>query len=130
MTAFVDTGFFVALLVERDQFNARAMKALDPKVRMVTSSLVINETISLLQARGLLSLALEYLRGVRSDANLSIVQVDAGLQTKAWELFHRWGGIGVNAVDCTSFAVMQQFHIRRALTFDRHFREAGFEAVC
>jgi predicted nucleic acid-binding protein len=56
--------------------------------------------------------------------------VDAGIQAKAWELFHRWGGIGANAVDCASFAIMQQFHIRRAMTFDRNFRDAGFELAC
>lgn len=31
--------------------------------------------------------------------------------------------------DCISFVVMQQRGIRQALTFDRHFEQAGYEAL-
>ena len=31
--------------------------------------------------------------------------------------------------DCTSFEIMRQLGIRRAFTFDRHFREAGFTTI-
>lgn len=31
--------------------------------------------------------------------------------------------------DCISFVVMEQRSIRRALAYDRHFEQAGFEAL-
>lgn len=46
--------------------------------------------------------------------------------TPAWDLFHRWGGSGANPVDCASFAIMRRMDIKKAFTFDRHFRTAGF----
>jgi len=31
--------------------------------------------------------------------------------------------------DCTSFAVMQELRLTRALSTDRHFRQMGFQMV-
>jgi predicted nucleic acid-binding protein len=95
----------------------------------VTSSLVVNETVSLLQARGLLSTALRWLQGICEDANTQIVYVDAVLQSEAWDLFHRWGSSGANPVDCASFAIMRRMNIKKAFTFDPHFRTAGFDIL-
>jgi predicted nucleic acid-binding protein len=86
VTVFLDTGYFVAFLVPRDQWNRLAEEAARPGLRAVTSSLILNETVSLLQARGLLSTALDWLRGMRLDPNTEIIHVDAPLQDEAWEL--------------------------------------------
>lgn len=129
MKVFVDTGYYVAILDARDPWHDRAMKAARSDMQFVTSSLVINETISLLQARGYLSAALTFLRSARNSESVQVVFVDPSLQSEAWDQFARWGSIGANAVDCASFALMNRFSIRRALTFDEHFRAAGFEIL-
>jgi len=129
VTVFLDTGYFVALQVEVDQWYGAAVKATRPGLRLVTSSLVINETISLLQSRRQFSTALEFLQRIRVEPALQIVYVDAALQSEAWDLFHRWGASGANAVDCASFALMRRMNIRKAFTFDQHFRTAGFEIL-
>ena len=129
MTVFVDSGFYVAFLVPRDQWFDAAERAARNTFRPVTSSLVVNETVSLLQARGLLSTALAWLSEIREDPDTQIVYVDAPLQSEAWDLFHRWGASGANAVDCASFALMRRMNIRKAFTFDQHFRTAGFEIL-
>lgn len=36
---------------------------------------------------------------------------------------------GLSITDCISFKVMRRRGIRAAFTFDRHFREQGFEGV-
>jgi predicted nucleic acid-binding protein len=126
---FVDTGYYIALISRQDQWHAQASAALHPDLTIYTSSLVINETISLLQARGFLSIALDFLRETRHNTALRIVCAEAAIQRDAWELFGRWSGAGANAVDCVSFAIMQQFGIRKAFTFDRHFETAGFETL-
>ena len=100
-----------------------------PGLRSVTSAPVINETLTLLQARGLLLAALAFLAEMRANPEIEVVHVDAVLQAEAWSLFHRFAGSGANAVDCISFAIMKKLSIKRAFTFDRHFRSAGFEIL-
>ena len=129
MRVFIDTSYFFARLVVRDQWHEKAMKAVVSHMDAVTSSVVINETISLLQAKGMLSAALAFLRGVRSSPDIRIIHVDPVLQAEAWNLFRQWGAIGANAVDCASFAVMRSLSIKKAFTFDEHFQEAGFEIL-
>ncbi|MBI3696241.1 MAG: type II toxin-antitoxin system VapC family toxin [Acidobacteria bacterium] len=119
MQASIDTSYFFARLVKRDPWQLAA----------VTSSLVINETVSLLQARNMFSAALTFLRGIRSRPDLRIVYVDAVLQAEAWDLFGRWGATGATVVDCASFAIMRGLSIRKAFTFDEHFAAAGFEIL-
>ncbi len=98
-------------------------------MRFVTSNLVVNETAMLLQSRGFFSEALLFLREVRVNPGVQIAYVDAVLQAEAWDLFPRWGSAGVSPVDCTSFAIMRRFSIKKAFTFDAHFRKAGFETL-
>ena len=127
MRIFIDTSFFIALTMKRDQWHVRARGAMPSEMSLVTSSLVVNETISLLQARGYFSDALVFLREVRGNEHLEMLYVDPALQSQAWDEFSRWGAMGANAVDCVSFSLMKNYGIRRALTFDQHFRLAGFE---
>jgi len=129
VTVFLDTSYFVAFLVPRDQWFQEAVHAARTDFRAVTSSLVVNETISLLQARGLLSTALAWLSGIRADPKTLIIYVDAALQVEGWSLYHRYAGAGANAIDCTSFALMRSLNIKHAFTFDQHFRAAGFEIL-
>jgi len=129
MRVFIDTSYFFARLVKRDQWHKKAKKAATGRLAAVTSSLVINETISLLQAKGMFSAALTFLRGIRTSQDIRIIPVDPVLQAEAWDLFGRWGASGATAVDCASFAIMRTLAIRKAFTFDQHFHAAGFEIL-
>jgi predicted nucleic acid-binding protein len=126
---FVDTGYYIALISRQDRWHAKAQRASGADLTVYTSALVINETISLLQARGFLSTALDFLRESRQNEALRIVYADAAIQLDAWDLYSQWAGSGANAVDCVSFAIMKQFAIKQAFTFDRHFETAGFETL-
>ncbi len=129
MQVFIDTSYFFARLVARDQWHERARKAATGHLTPITSALVISETISLLQAKGMFSAALMFLSGVRDSPDVRIIYVDPVLQAEAWDLFGRWGASGANAVDCASFAIMRSLGIKKAFTFDEHFRAAGFEIL-
>ncbi len=129
MKVFIDTSFYIARLMPNDQAHAKAVKAVKSDIVPVTSSMIVNETVSLLQARGFLSAAIEFLREARSSPCVQVVQIDSVIQSEAWDLFVRYGGSGANPVDCSSFAVMRRMSITKAFTFDRHFRAAGFETL-
>jgi predicted nucleic acid-binding protein len=126
VTVFADTSYFIARVMTRDQWSVLAREASIRGERLVTSAPVISETVSLLQRRGYISGALQFLDEVRNDPDLTIVYLDAPLQSEAWDLFHRYAGSGANAIDCASFAIMRRFSIKTAYTFDQHFRQAGF----
>jgi uncharacterized protein len=129
MRLFVDTAYYIARVMPRDQWHKAAVKAVRPGMTFFTSSLVVNEVISLLQARGHFSAALTFLDRVRRSEDVQILYADPVLQAEAWALFGEWGSSGANAVDCVSFAMMKRMGIRRAFTFDDHFRAAGFEIL-
>lgn len=129
MRIFVDTSYYVARLVSHDQWHAAAKKGRVPLSGVFTSSLVVNETISLLQSRGFLSEALSFLSQIRATDDVQIICPDAVLQSEAWDLFQIWGGSGPNAVDCVSFAIMKRYGIKKAFTFDTDFHRAGFEIL-
>ena len=129
MRVFLDTSYYLALLNPHDHWHKKALSALKPQDELLTSSLVINETVSLMQARGHFSAAVEFLREARTNPAVQIVHVDPVIQSETWDLFARWGSAGANAVDCASFAVMRRLAIHKALTFDAHFRSAGFDTL-
>ena len=129
MKVFVDTSYYLASMARYDRCYQKTLQPIHPEIRLVTSSMVLNETVSLLQARGILATALHFLEATRSNPAIQIVYVDPGLLAVAWSLFHTWGGLGATVVDCTSFAIMRRLGIRKAFTFDQRFRTAGFEIL-
>ena len=130
MHVFIDTSYFFARMVQNDQWHKRAQKAAAIlNLVPVTSSLVVSETAALLQAKGKFSDALTFLGRVRSSPEIRIIHVDPVLQAEAWDLFGKWGAIGASVVDCASFAIMRSLSLRKAFTFDEHFRAAGFEIL-
>lgn len=46
---------------------------------------------------------------------------------RARERFRAGGGLSFT--DCSSFALMDRYGINHAFTFDRHFTDAGFQAL-
>ncbi len=70
MNAFVDTSYYVARVMPRDKWHAKALRAVRPRIGFITSALIVNETISLLQARGLFSAAIAFLREARLNKDV------------------------------------------------------------
>ena len=127
--SLIDTTFYIARIMVRDQWHGKALRAVRPGINFFTSSLIVNETVSLLQARGPFSAAVDFLREARLNPHVLIIYPDAAIQSDAWDLFARWGPAGANAVDCVSFAIMRRLAIRKAFTFDEHFRTAGYDTL-
>ena len=125
----MDTSYYVARIMPRDQWHKAAVRAVRSGMNFFTSSLVVNESISLLQARGHVSAALDFLGRIRHSEGIQIVYADPALQSEAWDVFGEWAGSGANAVDCVSFAIMKRMGIRKAFTFDHHFRAPGFDIL-
>lgn len=128
---FVDTSAFYALLDGDDAGHARALKSWEGKPPgeggLVTTNYVVLESMALLQSR----LGMPAVRVFR-DAILPLVRVewiDEALHAQAMSAFVAADRRGLSMVDLSSFENMRRLGIRSVFTFDRHFRQYGFETV-
>ncbi len=130
-TIFVDTSAILAFLVRTDRYHEAARQAfLTDEVQaaeLVTSSCVVYETISLLQAR----VGIEAVRSFQAGVAplFRTVWVDLDLYSRAMAALLAARSRGVSLTDWTSFEIMRQGGIATALTFDSDFSLQGFKRM-
>jgi predicted nucleic acid-binding protein len=129
---FVDTSALFAALVANDSHHEAARKGLEAALeqrdaRLVTTSLVLLETMALLQARVGLDAALAFDAAIRPL--LEVVWVDKALYDGAVRRLQLRRSRKVSLVDCASFVHMEGQGISHALAFDRHFEDEGFQLL-
>lgn len=66
---------------------------------------------------------------LRADPNATIAPPSQTLFDQGLEFYADRPDKGWTLTDCISFVVMQQHGISQALTGDRHFEQAGFQAL-
>jgi uncharacterized protein len=130
---FIDTSGFYALLVEADAAHAAAKRwlaaARSRKARVVTTDYILDETATLLKARGhgnLVGIFFDQLD--RSDV-CTVLALDRDQFNRTRAFFVKHADHDYSFTDCTSFVVMGERGIREALTKDAHFGEAGFKPL-
>jgi uncharacterized protein len=127
---FLDTSYIVALVNERDQAHEKAnelVEIYDSLPLLVTDAVLLEIGNSL--AKVCKTGAIEILDEFLLSDKVEIVRLDENLFDKAFQLYKThldktWG-----LVDCISFVVMREHGIIDALTYDKHFVEAGFRAL-
>ncbi|HMP77385.1 MAG TPA: PIN domain-containing protein [Kiritimatiellia bacterium] len=127
---FIDTSAFYALLVKSDDAHARMAArmaaAAGARGRFVTTDYVLDETATLLRARGLGHLVAQFLDYVLASNSCRIAWMDPGQFKAVAAFFDKHRDQPWSFTDCFSFVVMKQHSLREALTKDEHFRAAGF----
>lgn len=125
---FVDTGAFLALYLRRDQFHRQA-KALFPALPLpfLTSNHVMDELATLLGRQASSRFAVDRVSDLYASPSVEIVTSTRADEIQALSWMRKFSDKPVSFTDCTSFAIMHRLEARMALTFDRHFRDAGFE---
>ena len=127
---FVDTSGFYAALVRRDEKHPKAaailVKGAKGKQPFVTSDYILDETVTLLKARGHGHLVEPFLESVLSSRACAVEWMDSERfdETRRFMLKHvdkAW-----SFTDCFSFLIMRHSKLRHALTKDEHFRQAGY----
>ncbi len=125
-----DTGFFLALLDARDDLHARALAwARHIQDQLLVTEYVLWETVNFASAPANRAKVHALVGHIHSTRGYEIVSAtgelfEAGLQFHESRPDKEW-----SLTDCISFVVMQNRQIRRALAFDHHFEQAGFEAL-
>lgn len=130
---FVDTGGWMACADGADPAHRRACAARDAALEadllLVTTDFVVDETLTLLRLRLGLGAAEAWWRQIDGSARLRWERITVERFDRARQLFFRYRDKGFSFTDCTSFVVMQELRLARALATDRHFRQMGFQAA-
>lgn len=131
---FVDTGYWVALLLPDDALHEAALAladAIPSGGSLVTSELVFIELLNFVSEIDP-SLRLEAARTWREmilKPGFSIVPVSNNLLESARTLYEKFSDKEWSLTDCASFIIMGERKIHDALTADHHFEQAGFRAL-
>jgi predicted nucleic acid-binding protein len=128
--ALIDTGFVIALVNKRDQFHEQAMelaRRFDGQPLLVTDAVLLEIGNAL--SRSFKKEAVEIIDSFILSEDVEIIHLTPGLFSKGFDLYGKYQDKEWSLVDCISFIVMRQHKIKKALTFDQHFSQAGFESA-
>lgn len=123
---FVDTGVWFARFAPDDPDHARVQAwfaANDES--LITSDYCVDETLTLLSARGRIKLAIEAGRQFFEETIAHLHFVTPGQIRRAWILFQSRAFDGWSFTDCTSKIALDDLGIRTAAALDHHFRQFG-----
>ncbi len=130
---YIDTGAFLARYLTRDQHHERAAAYWNrlgaARERCLTSSYVLDETITLLGRRAGYGFAAERARNLYASSHLTILRPDDQDEQNALDLFEKFADQKVSFTDCISFVLMTRASVKRVFTFDPRFERAGFRTL-
>ena len=130
---FLDAAYAIALSVPKDSYHKRAVLLADKleasKTRLVTTRAVILEIGNALSKQRYRHAAVELLRSLEADPNVTIVPLSEDLYAQEFRLYRERPDKDWGLTDCISFIAMQGRKITEALTTDEHFQQAGFRAL-
>ena len=127
---FLDTNYVIALEVSDDQHHSDAQehwtKLLESPLSLVTTSYVLDEVVTFLNSRRHHSKAVRIGNNLLTGSLIHLIHVDKDLFYEGWRYFEQHADKTFSLTDCISFVLMKRLEITEALTFDRHFGQAGF----
>lgn len=130
---FIDTGFVIALEAKDDQNHGIALNfwrnLIASHPSFVTTSYVLDETVTFFNSRNKHPKAVEIGNCFMNSPSIKFIHVDEAVFYEGWQYFKRHDDKSYSLTDCISFTVMKKFKISKALTFDKHFIQAGFEKL-
>ena len=130
---FIDTGAFLAKYLAKDQYYARSIEIWEEltktKIKLFTSNFIIDETLTLLARQAGNKFAADRAFTFYSSKILTILRPDINDELRAIQIFIKYSSLKVSFTDCVSFALMENYSLHKAFSFDKHFEIAGFEVI-
>jgi predicted nucleic acid-binding protein len=127
---FVDAGYLLALLSPRDELFERAQHwAASVQEPLITTEYVLWEFVNSFSAPIDRPKAQAAIAEIRSSQSWELVYATPELFSEGLSLHGSRPDKHWSLTDCVSFVVMQQRSLQRALAYDHHFEQAGFEAL-
>jgi predicted nucleic acid-binding protein len=130
---FVDTAGWMAMADAKDPLHASCRIVRDQWLEaggmLVVSNYVVDETLTLIRIRLGLGAAELWWEQVSESPRCRTEWMTPDRVERAVHWFFRRKDQSFSFTDCTSFALMKELRIEKALTTDHHFITAGFEIL-
>ena len=130
---FLDTSYLQALADPRDDLHkhAQIVTANLGLFVAVTSEMVLTELLNALSSGGpyLRQTAIQIINELRNDPNVEIISQTSEQFEMAFSFYEQRPDKGYSLTDCASMLIMQEKGIRDVLTYDKHFKQEGFNAL-
>jgi predicted nucleic acid-binding protein len=122
----VDTSAWFASVVPSDPNHAEASNWLRKNTEpLVTTDYVVDETLTLLRARGEESRALRMGEEFFSGTLATVYYLTEADIRMAWETFRSFSDKKWSFTDCASKIIIEKLNLKYAFAFDHHFRQFG-----
>ncbi len=130
---FADTGYWIALINKKDSLHKKARQvtlAMYP-IKIITSEMMFSELLDSFSKQGLFlkQATLNLINRSYDNPNIDIIPQTSELFREALNLYNQRLDQQWSHTDCSSFIIMQNYQIREALAYDKHFEQAGFIAL-
>lgn len=130
---FADSSYYIALLLESDQMHSRALELSKQQrivnTQLVTTAWVLTEVANALAAARMRLRFIALLDALKASAGSQIIEPESSTFNAGVDLYRDRPDKGWSLTDCISFVVMNREGITNALTADRDFEQAGFNAL-
>jgi predicted nucleic acid-binding protein len=120
---FVDSSAWYAAYVPTDPQYRIVRKALASADRLVTTDYVLDETLTLLKARGHAERARRFGSRIFDGTAARLEYLTEQDVQQAWIVFSSYQDKLWSFTDCTSLVVMKRLDVRNAITLDQHFQQ-------
>jgi predicted nucleic acid-binding protein len=133
LEAFLDTSGLYALVDRKDAHHTSASTTVEKLLRrgwrFVITDYVLAETVNLANARSGAHVATRVLDLIEQSAGIRLEWIGSSRFDLTKVFFRKHADHEYSFTDCTSFVVMRELKLSRALTTDHQFTQAGFEAL-
>jgi len=130
---FLDTSGLLALIRARDGLHGRARRVMEElageQSPLVTSHWVLAELLGGTARPPLRQAAVQTVRSLLTSPHTSVIAATPASWAAAFDLYRSRPDKDWSLVDCSSIAICGSRGIRRVLSHDHHFEQAGLEAL-
>ena len=127
---FVDAGAWYALATPSDPDHESA-KVFTASINesFVTSDYIVDELLTLFTVRRQKPKGIEWLHEVLERGGTDLVRVNERDFSDAVRIYEQFKDKEWSFTDCTSYVLIQRLQIKKAFSFDHHFRQFGIAEV-
>ncbi len=130
---FADTGYWIALINKKDSLHKKARQVtlkMNP-MKIMTSEMIFSELLDSFSKQSLFlkQAIFNLINRSYDNPNIDIIPQTSELFREALNLYNQRLDQQWSHTDCSSFIIMQNYQIREALAYDKHFEQAGFIAL-